>query len=111
MRYLIGIIVLFSISFSAVNNNTNNKTIEIVNNTNETIAKINKKKGTVDISNHNNPVARFCKANGGTYVPDKQICSLPNNINYDALDYWSYGMDQWDNTDQDFFCRSFNNEF
>ena len=43
MRYLIGIIVLFSISFSAVNNNTNNKTIEIVNNTNETIAKINKK--------------------------------------------------------------------
>ncbi len=109
MKYLIGIIILFSISFSAANKK--NDTVEIVNNTNETIAKINKKKGTVDISNNNNPVARFCKSNGGTYVPDKQICSLPNNINYDALDYWSYGMDQWDNTDQDFFNQYFDYEF
>ena len=98
MKYLIGIIILFSLSISAVNE-TSDKT----DNNNKIIEKIKQKKGTIDITNNSNPVVKFCNANGGTFVPDKQRCTLPNNVDYDALDYWSFGINNWNDDDWDYY--------
>lgn len=105
MKYLISFLILFTMATTA-NNFLNDPNI-IINEKNNTIDRINAKKGTIDITNASNPVVTYCQNNGGTYVADRNVCSLPNNVNYDAWDYWGNGYDNWTYNDWDFYNTYF----